>query len=155
MASPYPTVSDYLAKIPLLREQLKGLPTSLPFASKLIDPKDPANLRDVYGVFSSFQPDQDWLEKTEDLPGAVGKVFKQVFGWNADRDKAEVFSTRGKDVEEIADVLEVYLKCDECQGNYGLLGEWVNHMHSMAEKTHEVHESPVEDDGEWPDLEFS
>jgi len=82
VGSSYPSVSDYLAKIPSLWELLQTLPTSLLLTSKSVDPKDPSNLHDVYSVFLSFQPDQDWLETTEDLPGAVGKVFKQVFGWN-------------------------------------------------------------------------
>ena len=122
----YPSVSDYIAKIPSLRKLLKTLPTSLPLTCRSIDPQGPENLRDVYSVFLSFQPDQDWLEKTEDLPGSVGKVFKRVFGWNADHDAAEVFCSHGKEVEAIADVLELYLEHNKCQGNYGLLGEWVN-----------------------------
>lgn len=42
--------------------------------------------------------------------GAVTKVFKSAFGWNADQDRAThaQFIARGKDVEAIIDLLEKY-----------------------------------------------
>ena len=70
------------------------------------------------------------------MPGSVGEIFKLVFGWNTDCDKAVVFNACRKDVEAIVDVLAQYLEHPECQGNFGLLGEWVDHMITMAEKTH-------------------
>lgn len=129
------TALEYLAEIPRLRSLLKGLPSSLPTESRHADPANPRDLRDVYSIFPSFQPDQEWLETTEDLPGSVGKMFKLVFGWNTDREKATVFVSRGKDVEAIADVLEQYLQHPGCQGNFGLLGEWVDRMIVIAENT--------------------
>lgn len=129
------TASGYLAKIPHLRDLLRGLPSSLPTHSKPVDPANPRQMRNVYSIFSSFQPDQEWLEATEDLPGSVGKIFKLVFGWNTDRDKATTFNARGKDIDAIADVLEQYLQHPQCQGNFGILGEWVDRMIIMAEET--------------------
>ena len=108
------TALEYLAKIPRLCSLLKGLPSSLPTESRRADP---ANPRDLNSIFPLFQPDQEWLETTEDLPGSVGKMFKLVFGWNTDREK---------DTEAIVDVLEQYLRHPGCQGNFGLLGEWVD-----------------------------
>ena len=129
------TALEYLAEIPRLRGLLRNLPSSLPTESRHVDPENPRDLRDVYSIFPSFQPDQEWLEATEDLPGSVGKVFKLVFGWNTDHKKATAFVSRGKDVEAIADVLEEYLQHPECQGNFGLLGKWVDRMIAMAENT--------------------
>jgi hypothetical protein len=123
-------------KIPHLRALLKSLPSTLPTLSRPIDPGNPNQLQDVYSVFPSFQPDQEWLLKTGDLPGSVGKIFKLVFGWNTDHDKAVVFNAHRKDVKAIADVLDQYLQHPECQGNFRLLGEWVDRMITMVEKTH-------------------
>jgi hypothetical protein len=83
------TVTDYLKKTPHLRALLKSLPSTLPTLSRPVDPGNPNQLRDV---FPSFQLDQEWLLKTEDLPGSVGKIFKLVFGWNTGHDKAVVFN---------------------------------------------------------------
>ena len=127
------TALEYLAEIPRLRSLLNGLPSFLPTESRHADPANPRDLRDVYSIFPLFQPDQEWLKTMEDLPGSVGKMFKLVFGWNTDCKKATVFVSRGKDIEAIADVLEQYLRHPGCQGNFGLLGKWVDQMIAMVE----------------------
>ena len=100
------TALEYLAEIPHLRSLLQNLPSSLPTKSRHANPANPRDLRDVYSIFLSFQPDQEWLEATEDLPGSINKMFKLVFGWSTDHEKATAFVSRGKDVEAIADMLE-------------------------------------------------
>ena len=112
-----------------------GVHMTLNIAVKPVDLANPWQMRDVYSVFLSFQPDQEWLEATEDLPGSVGKIFKLIFGWNTNSDKVTTFNARGKDIDAIADVLEQYLRHTQCQGNFGILGEWVDQMIIMAEET--------------------
>jgi len=127
--------TDVLKKITHLRSLLQTLPSSLPAQSCTVADGS-EKTRDNYSIFIGFQPDQDWYEKTDDLPGAVTKVFKKVFGWNADKDKATTFLARGKEVEAIADVLQEYSVHPDCQGNIGLLDIWIDRMIVMAEETH-------------------
>lgn len=87
-------------------------------------------------MFNSFQPDLEWLEETGDLTAAVMRIFKKVFGWNADRDRAVVFTAHGKDVEAMVDVLEKYTTDTECLKNIGPLDAWLEQMIKMAEATH-------------------
>ena len=122
-----------------LRDLFKALPISLPTVSNAPKPDDPNQLRNVYSVFSSFQPDSDWLEKTDDLAGAVTKIFKLVFGWNAECDRELTFAARGKDVEAIVDVLQEYTGHPECQGNLAPLDLWIDRMIEMAKATHARH----------------
>jgi hypothetical protein len=103
-----PAASKRSQDIARLRDLIKNLPSSLPIHSAPVNRADPTQMRNVYPVFSSFEPDADWLERTDDLMGAVTRVFKSVFGWNADQDRATVFIACGKDVEVIIDVLEKY-----------------------------------------------
>ena len=69
--------------------------------------------------------------------GAVTKVFKSAFGWNADQDRAThaQFIARGKDVEAIIDVLEKYSTHPECLNNLGPLDIWLEQLLEMAEVT--------------------
>lgn len=122
-----------------LRDLLKALPISLPTVSNAPKPDEPNHLRNVYSVFSSFQPDSDWFEKTDDLTGAVTKIFKLVFGWNAERDRELMFAACGKDVEAIVDVLQKYTGHPECQGNLAPLDLWIDRMIEMAKATHTSH----------------
>jgi hypothetical protein len=119
-----------------LRDLIRNLPTTLPTQSTLFNADNPTHLRNVYSVFNSFQPDLEWLEETDDLTAAVTRVFKKVFGWNADRDRAVVFTARGKDVEAMVDVLEKYTTDNECLKNIGPLDAWLERMITMAEATH-------------------
>ena len=125
--------ADVLKKITRLRTLLQTLPSLLPTQSCT---EGSEKTRDNYSTFIGFQPDQDWYENTDDLPGAVTKVFKKVFGWNADKDKATTFLARGKEVEAIADALQEYSVHPDCQGNIGLLDIWIDRMIEMAEETH-------------------
>jgi len=127
-----------------LRDLIRNLPIALPTQSTPFNADDPTHLRNVYSVFNSFQPDLEWLEETGDLTAAVTRVFKKVFGWNADRDRAVVFTARGKDVEAMVDVLEKYSTDTECLKNIGSLDVWLERMIKMAEATHSESQAVID-----------
>lgn len=131
-----PQGADIAKKISRLRTLLQTLPSSLPTQSSTLTTNGSEKVRDNYSLFIDFQPDLQWYEKTDDLPGSVTKIFKQVFGWNTDKDKATTFLARGKEVEAIADVLRDYSVHPDCQGNIGLIDVWVDRITEMAEETH-------------------
>ena len=124
------------APIAQLRSLIRNLPITLPTQSTSFNADDPTCLQNVYSVFNSFQLDLEWLEETGDLTAAVTRIFKKVFSWNADCDRAVVFMACGKDVEAMVDVLEKYTTDTECLKNTGPLDAWLERMIKMAEATH-------------------
>ncbi|KAF8605490.1 hypothetical protein BDV93DRAFT_543533 [Ceratobasidium sp. AG-I] len=108
--------SDPNATIPLLHQYLRHLPQDFPPASHRLYP------------FKPFTYDHERLERTEDLAGTVGHVFKTAFGW-------------GEQVEAAADVLEQYIP--QCPGNEGILVKWVEDLLRAAKDVCAEHEIKV------------
>jgi hypothetical protein len=84
-----------------LRRLLARLPSSLP---------EPGPEATQY-PFVGFQPDLEFLERTESELGAVNESLKAAFGWKSrsSGDKIIPIVERGKHICAVADVLERYL----------------------------------------------
>jgi hypothetical protein len=106
-----------------LRKLLARLPSSLP---------EPSAATTRY-PFINFEPDLEFLERTESELGAVNESLKSIFGWKSRTtgDKTLPILERGKNICAVADVLEHYLKL---YPGDAILLKWVADLSEAARK---------------------
>lgn len=98
-------------------------------------------------LFESFLPlnfslNQDLLEKTGSETSALSKHLKRIFGWQARTSGDGVVSIleRGDAVLAMHQVLSTFSKK---YPDDGVLQKWINDIIMGAEKTYELHNTPV------------
>lgn len=106
-----------------LRKLLACLPSSLP---------EPGPEATRY-PFIGFEPDLEFLERTESELGAVNESLKAAFGWKSrsSGDKIIPIFERGKHICAVADVLEHYLAA---YPGDAVLMKWVADLSDAARK---------------------